>query len=236
MVCEEIKDKKYQTRKSPAFHARDCKGVIKQGKDGYYISSPDKRGIYKWIPANQEGKAKHLAKTQKVKGAKTYMIHDNYSVPFIVDVAPGKATVFETIFEENKEFKKAAVIKEIAYKKIWIGDNMLGGKYYVKKGVYKGNSILIQAASGKYVYVGRTMMEFSLQPGDTVVQYNSPVGNNDVPYPSIIGKDFIYFMWEAVNNGPGYTPAAPFDKKKNATIQMMVDINVKVKPLKHREL
>ena len=73
MVCEEVKDKKYQTRKSPssrrdgvdaqrklsvpAFHAGDCKGIIKKGKDGFYISSPDKRGIYKWVPANQEGKA-----------------------------------------------------------------------------------------------------------------------------------------------------------------------------------
>ena len=236
MVCEEIKDKKYQTRKSPTYHAGDCKGVIKQGKDGYYISTPDKRGIYKWIPANQEGKARHLAKTQKVKGAKTYMIHDNYSVPFIVDVAPGKATVFKTTFEENKEFKKAAVVKEIAYKQIWIGDNMLGGKYYAKKDQYKGNSILIQAASGKYIYVGHKMMEFSLQPGDTVIKYNSPVGNNDVPYPSIVGKDFIYFMWEAGRNGPGYTPAAPFDKKKNATDQMLMDRHVVVKPLKYKKL
>ena len=251
-MCVEIKDQKYQTRKSPtsrrdgvdaqrklsvpAFHAEDCKGVIKQGRDMYYISTPDKRGIYKWVPANQEGKARHLAKTQKVKGAKTYMIHHNYSVPFIVDVVPGKATVFKTTFEDNKAFEKAAVVKEIAYKKIWIGDNMLGGKYYPKKGVYKGNSILMEIAGGKYVFVGHIMMEFSLQPGDTVVMYNSPVGNNDVPYPSIVGKDFIYFMWEAAHDGPGYTSAAPFDKKKNATNQMMVDINVEVKPLKHKIL
>lgn len=236
MPCVEIKDKKYQTRKSPAFHAGDCKGVIKQGRDMYYISSPDKSGIYKWVPANQEGKAKHLAKTQKVKGAKTYMIHHNYSVPFIVDVFAGKATVFKTSFEENKAFEKAGVFKEFAYKQIWIGDNMLGGKHYAKKGVYKGNSILMEIAGGKYVYVGHTIMEFSLQPGDTVVRYNSPVGNNDVPYPSIVGKDFIYLMWEVVNNGPGYTPVALFDTKKNATNQIMVDIDVVIKPLKHKFL
>lgn len=212
------------------------KRMITQGKDMFYISSPDRRGIYKWTIGNQEGKAKHLAKTQKVKGAKTYMIHDNYSVPFIVDVSAGKATVFKTTFEDNKAFEKAGVLMEIAYKQIWIGDNMLGGKGYAKKGVYKGNSILIHAAGGKYVFVGHIMMEFSLQPGDTVVQYNSPVGNNDVPYPSIVGKDFIYFMWEAAHDGPGYTPAAPFDKKKNATNQMMVDINVVIKPLKYKTI
>ena len=212
------------------------KRMITQGKDMFYISSPDRRGIYKWTIGNQEGKAKHLAKTQKVKGAKTYMIHDNYSVPFIVDVSAGKATVFKTTFEDNKAFEKAGVLMEIAYKQIWIGDNMLGRKYYPKKGVYKSNSILIHAAGGKYVFVGHIMMEFSLQPGDTVVQYNSPVGNNDVPYPSIVGKDFIYFMWEAAHDGPGYTPAAPFDKKKNATNQMMVDINVVIKPLKYKTI
>jgi hypothetical protein len=157
-------------------------------------------------------------------------------VPFIVDVSAGKATVFNTTFEDNKEFKKAGVKKEITYKKIWIGDNILGGKYYPKKGVYKGNSILIEVAGGKYIYVGHKMMEFSLQPGDTVIKYNSPVGNNDVPYPSIVGKNFIYFMWEAAHNEPGYTPAAPFDKKKNATNQMLVDINVVVTPLKHKKL
>jgi len=236
MPCEEIKDKKYQTRKSPPYHAGECKGMIKQGKDGFYISSPDTRGIYKWVPANQEGKAKHLAKAQKVKGAKTYMIHHNYSVPFIVDVSAGKATVFKATYDDDKAFEKAGVIKEIAYKKIWIGDNMLGGKYYAKKGVYKGNSILIETTAGKYVFVGHIMMEFSLQPGDTVVQYNSPVGNNDVPYPSIVGKDFIYFMWEAGRNGPGYTSAAPFDKKKNATDQMLMDRHVVVKPLKYKKL
>ena len=43
-------------------------------------------------------------------------------------------------------------------------------------------------------------------------------------------------MWEVVNDGPGYSPAAPFDKKKNATNQMMKDINVVIKPLKHKLL
>jgi len=253
MPCVEIKDKKYQTRKSPtsrlihgvdaqrklsvpAFHAGDCKGVIKQGKDGFYISSPDTRGTYKWVPANQEGKAKHLAKTQKVKGAKTYMIHHNYSVPFIVDVSAGKATVFKATFEDNKAFEKAAVIKEIAYKQIWIGDNLLGSKYYAKKGLYKGNSILMEIAGGKYIYVGHKMMEFSLQPGDSIVEYYSPVGNNDVPYPSIMGKNFVYFMWEAARDGPGYTPAAPFDRKKDASNQIMVTLTPTIKPLKYKIL
>jgi len=236
MPCEEIKDKKYQTRKSPPYHAGECKGMIKQGKDMFYISSPDTRGIYKWVPAGQEGRAKHLAKTQKAKGVKTYMMHDNFRVPYIVDVSAGKATVYKAMNGYDKAFGKGAIVKEIAYKKIWIGDNLLGDKGYGKKGQYKGNSLLMEISGGKYIYVGHKMMEFSLQPGDTVIQYYSPVGNSDVPYPYIIGKDFVYFMWEAGPKGPGYGPADLFDIKKDATDQLLTKVDVRLKSLKHKKL
>ena len=237
MTCVEIKDKKYQTRKSPPYHAADCKGMIKQGKDMFYISSPDKRGIYKWTPAGQEGKAKHLAKTQKVKGATTYMIHDNYSVPFIVDVFAEKATIYKATNSDDKAFEKAGVFKELNYKKIWIGDNLLRTKGYDPKGKWKGNSILMDVGGGKYVYVGRWAMEFSLQPGDSIVEYYSPVGNNDSPYPYILGKDFVYFMWEAGKNGkPAYAPASVFDIKKDATDQLLTEVDVTLKSLKYKKL
>jgi hypothetical protein len=46
--CKEVKSRAYQTRKSPAYHAGDCKGQTKKGKNGIYISAPDKRGVYSW--------------------------------------------------------------------------------------------------------------------------------------------------------------------------------------------
>jgi len=49
MTCTEVKSSKYQTRKSPPFHASDCKGTRKKGKDGDYISKADKKGVYKWV-------------------------------------------------------------------------------------------------------------------------------------------------------------------------------------------
>jgi hypothetical protein len=49
MPCTKITQKKYLTRKSPAYHAGDCKGLVKKGKDGMYVSKPDARGIYKWV-------------------------------------------------------------------------------------------------------------------------------------------------------------------------------------------
>ena len=49
MSCKEVKNSKYQTRKSPAFHATNCKGLTKKGKNGDYVSKANSRGIYKWI-------------------------------------------------------------------------------------------------------------------------------------------------------------------------------------------
>ena len=50
MSCIKIKTSKYQTRKGPPYHAKDCKGLVKKGNDKKdYISKPDKKGIYKWV-------------------------------------------------------------------------------------------------------------------------------------------------------------------------------------------
>jgi len=77
MTCKEVNKKSYQTRKSPAFHAKDCKGLSMKGKDGLYISKPDVKGVYKWVKSS---------KTKKVKG-KFYDIHDNGGRPFRVFIA-----------------------------------------------------------------------------------------------------------------------------------------------------
>jgi hypothetical protein len=57
MECNEVKTPKYQTRKSPAFHAGKCPGQTKQGKDGVYESKEDARGVYKWIKVGITRKA-----------------------------------------------------------------------------------------------------------------------------------------------------------------------------------
>jgi len=49
MKCEEVKTTKYQTRKSPPFHAGQCAGQTKKGKDGTYMSKEGSNGVYKWV-------------------------------------------------------------------------------------------------------------------------------------------------------------------------------------------
>ena len=70
----------------------------------------------------------------------------------------------------------------------------------------KGNSILLHLSGNKYVFIGLSITQFSIQKGDSVEKYWSPVGNNDVPYPFIIGKKNIYFMMEDMYVSREYLP------------------------------
>ena len=147
MSCEEIKSKKYQTRKSPPFHAKDCKGMTRKGKDGMYVSKADKNKVYKWVKVG--------ATLKKKKGGKTYEIHDNMNRPFLVQDLGGKVDVYQQKYNrDNNEFEIEKKLFTIAYKKIFVGDNTLEQEGYAPKGEYKGNSILLQLSKNKYMSIG----------------------------------------------------------------------------------
>jgi hypothetical protein len=207
MTCEEIKTEKYQTRKSPPFHAKDCKGLSKKGKDGVYISKPDAKGIYKWVKA--------INTTKKLKG-KHYDVHDNGDRPFRVFIDGNKVSIYRDsnigTFEPTADYSK--LIKTLTVKEAYIGkstglaeaaDHGPGqAKHFV------GNSILLQLSEKKYMYIGTEVYEFIME--DPFEAYFSMVGNNDVPYPIVLGKENVYFMLESEHN---YVPRTYFPAVKN---------------------
>jgi hypothetical protein len=70
MTCTIVLSKKYQRRPSPPYHAGDCKGTVKKGKDGTYVSKADTRGVYKWVKVTVKtgkGTAKATMRTNKTK-------------------------------------------------------------------------------------------------------------------------------------------------------------------------
>jgi len=172
MTCTEVKSSKYQTRKSPAFHASDCKGTRKKGKDGEYISKADKKGVYKWVK---------VSKTLKRKG-KHYDIHDNGSRPFRVFVDGSTVSIYRGTLKEDDTYDYDKLIRSIKVKKVY-----LGGK---KSGL--GNSILLHLSGNKYMYIGSEIYEFEML--DSIDSYFSMIGNSDVPYPVLLGKEYAYFM------------------------------------------
>ena len=56
----------------------------------------------------------------------------------------------------------------------------------------KGNSILIQISNHCYIHIGSEIYSFNTI--DKILDFISPVGPNDVPYPVAYGEKYIYFM------------------------------------------
>lgn len=189
MPCKKDTTKKYATRNGPPYHAKDCKGIVKVGNDGVkYISSADKNGVYKWIKKTINANKTVTNKTIKDTNIKSYDIHNNGFVPFIVNVSPKTKTI--KVFE-NKLNKK--IVLDIKYKNIFIGDNLLNDSKYKKKGKgSEGNSILVEVSKHNYIYIGSEI--YSFETNEDIKSYYSPIGNADVPYPYAFGDKLAYFM------------------------------------------
>jgi hypothetical protein len=197
MACVEIKTKKYQTRKGPPYHAKDCKGMTKKGNDGKdYVSAADRKGIYKWVP-----KDKGARTTIKKKGVKTYTMLDNGSDPFVADVSPSRIEIYRQTYKEEggvESYTRDKKVLDTPYTKLFVGDNDLRltmkESGVAPKGMYPGNSILIQTGKGKYIYAGDQIYSLETVGDEDIKAYYSPVGNSAVPYPYAIGENYTYFM------------------------------------------
>ena len=145
-------------------------------------------------------------KKEKLKGYKSYFTHNNWSKPFLVFIKNNDVHIYKisnkqhqmnsnlSKINENKSFYNEFV-KSYKCKKIFIGKSPKCIMTNLSKGYgpkFDGNSILLQIDSNKYVFVGHNIYEFKID--DTINEYYSPVGNNDVPYPVALGSKNNYFM------------------------------------------
>ena len=208
MSCIEVKTKKYQSRSSPPYHAKDCKGEIKNGNDGKkWKSIPNKQMIYKWVLMDS---SKTLKTGNKIVG-KTYYIHDNGGQPFKVICNESKKTVY--VYKDIRDWSGKMedipeepiygdLIFEFKYKKIFTGDPIPSIFTESKSGYLfePGNSILVCISVGKYIYIGSEIYSFETGKGidDEIIKYYSPIGNNDVPYPFAVSRNKTYLMIEDV--------------------------------------
>jgi hypothetical protein len=206
MACEEVKSQKYQTRKSPPFHARECKNLTKKGKDGDYISKADAKGIYKWVKVSAN-------KTRKVpKGAKSYLTHDNGSRPFRVEVSGKDVEIYRGYQLPDGIMEYDELVKKLTVKEVHVGQSPCNSAIYISDacGTFgKGNSILAHLGGNKYMFVGDCIYEFSMD--DDFEAYYSVIGNNDVPYPVTIGSKYVYMMLDRI-----FIPKDLFKAKMNS--------------------
>ena len=150
-----------------------------------------------------------------------YCIHDNGGRPYQVLITDTKIIVnrangyncnsdeecsneqeqYTTILQYNN-YKKVFIGKDVRVRGVWclVYDPktrmMHGEKVSDEYRRIDGNSILINTTKNKYVYIGSEIYDF--ETDDEIVDYYSPIGNSDVPYPFAIGTKYTYLMLDHV--------------------------------------
>jgi hypothetical protein len=96
----QLTDSKYKSRPSPAAHADLCKNMVMFGNDKkLYISKPDSRNIYKWIPLTHKDDRLEAS-------ANTYYTQDNGSRPFKVVIKGKELSIYGCNYIDSKEASK----------------------------------------------------------------------------------------------------------------------------------
>lgn len=211
MKCEEVKTTKYQTRKSPPFHAAQCAGQTKKGKDGTYVSKEGSNGVYKWVKVGSNA-------TRKAgKGGRSYLIHDNGARPYKVHVSGKTVEIYKgeyrtlangkTIDYDTMDYTK--LIKKLTVQDVHVGKSPCIDAADGCGASFVGNTVLLHISGKKYMHVGRDIFEFTID--DEFEAYYSLIGNNDVPYPLLVGTKKVYFMLDRAT-----LPRTVFTAKMNA--------------------
>lgn len=162
----------------------------------------------KWMQKNYCGTKTLLKKGKTMhKDFNMYKIHDNGGRPFIVYISKSqnKQLVYIYKLPDNTYFpyrKKRSckidkryytkLIKTYKVDKVFVGEHY-GEMWGLPNSFFKGNSILLKIGK-KYIFIGYVIMEFT--PPEEIYKYYSNIGNNDVPYPVALGKQYVYFLIE----------------------------------------
>lgn len=147
---------------------------------------------------------------------RTFFTHDNGGRPFMVEVDQPIVKVFKLPdnFPYNRRAKNSeytVMVKKFETSKVYIGKSPktpmteFSGGHGPK---FNGNSILLQLKNGNMVFIGDNIYKFEMEKDDIIKTYVSPVGNNDVPYPTAIGRNNIYFMLDQKYVPVKYLPKA----------------------------
>lgn len=145
-----------------------------------------------------------------------YEINDNASFPFVVFDYGGRVDIYNNHFNEasNKGELNNKLIG-VKYEQIFIGDNELNDPYWrFKRGVAKGNTLLLQTGKGKYMFIGKGILSFSTKNGDIIRKFYSPIGGNYDSFPYAIGDKYVYLL-----NDKKYAPIEEFDTTKDVCKQ-----------------
>ncbi|AYV85386.1 MAG: DNA ligase [Satyrvirus sp.] len=124
---------------------------------------------------------------------KTYKIHDNGGRPFKVVIYKNNVLVFRR--HKRKDKYESDPILAYDAERIFVGTSPLNKMTEFSGGhgpKFDGNSILLHINENLYVSIGWEI--FSFRSCQKIVEYVSPVGNSNVPYPYAIDEDKNYYL------------------------------------------
>jgi len=125
--------------------------------------------------------------------ASVYYIHANGDRPFkvVVDDLSVNVNIYKRV--RNTE----SVYESVPYKSFECANVFIGQDPNNQSIETIGNTILLQLSNCQYVFIGGCIKMF--QTSNTIVEYVSPIGNSDVPYPyAIDDMDNYYLLIEDV--------------------------------------
>ena len=140
-----------------------------------------------------------------------YGIHDNGGRPFEVLIDRNGVAVYKEANDEEFSHDESEDTDDPHYfnrpsfvflnpREVFIGRSPENEMTRFSGGhgsEFDGNSILVNTEGNNYVYIGSEI--YSFKSLSKIVEYVSPVGNNDVPYPYAIDiQGNIYLMLEKV--------------------------------------
>ena len=116
-----------------------------------------------------------------------YFIHDNGGVPFrvAIDELRKRAIIYQYDFDQSYESgnleETEPIILDTEYERVFLG-GPLPDPFITDGNEFElGNSILLHITGNRYIFIGMYIYEF--ESAEPIIEYISPIGNNDVPYP-----------------------------------------------------
>ena len=134
-----------------------------------------------------------------------YYTHDNGARPFKVEIISNNVNVYKEIPTPWDSGPESDIESESKYlwimthytKKIFVGKSKFNKMTDGHGSEFDGNTILLGLEENIYKFIGDKMFLFTAH--EEIVEYNSPVGKNDVPYPYAVDKHKnIYLLNESV--------------------------------------
>ena len=136
---------------------------------------------------------------------KTYKIHNNFNISFKVQVHLNNCIIYKYLNSiyipfQTIKFEKIFIGKDIRQRQGYFEYNetlntikfVQTHNKYDKYKKENGNSILLKIEQNHYMYIGDKIYEFDTD--DEILDYISPIGNNDVPYPYAFSGRYTYIM------------------------------------------